>query len=289
MSDSKTNNNNTHSAEYLSSEMMDEDFLSSFAPIRFIQLILGTCRVDSRDRFVTPPTIYQKLYSIVLVVLIVSAFSKIIYTYNLKFHEYQNIYPLPLLLAFCMIATYIINIIHAVDLPGLVVIGTMFIVYTYTIQYLCLQCEFFFREIKVVKSLSITLMSIHQNGPMREKAKKMYKILEETPPSQVMDIVLIINIVCTATVHTIITFFLCFRCELFCKEIKLTKRLSISIMSNYMYGPIREKAKKIYKILEDTPPKLLIYDMWEMNARLLIKFGNIVTRMFVTLLQFTFL
>ncbi|XP_059045687.1 uncharacterized protein LOC131841388 [Achroia grisella] len=93
----------------------------------------------------------------------------------------------------------------------------MFIVYTYTIQYLCLQCEFFFREIKVVKSLSITLMSIHQNGPMREKAKKMYKILEETPP------------------------------------------------------------------------RLIIYDMWHMDAKLSLKIIYLFSGLFVTILQFAYL
>ncbi|XP_052758281.1 uncharacterized protein LOC128202339 [Galleria mellonella] len=111
-SEIKTKKNNTCSAEYLSNDILDEDFLSSFAPIRCVQLILGTCRVDGRDRFVTPPTLYQRLYSMILIILICSVQFRIIYIYNQKYNDYRYVFPIAFTLSFCMISMYLANMIH---------------------------------------------------------------------------------------------------------------------------------------------------------------------------------
>nr|ARO70284.1 antennal gustatory receptor 12 [Dendrolimus punctatus] len=47
---------------------------------------------------------------------------------------------------------------------------------------LSLRCESFYREIKETKRLCIGVMALYQEGPLREKARKMLSLIEEEPP-----------------------------------------------------------------------------------------------------------
>lgn len=60
-----TNMKSPTSSEYLSKEILEEDFIKVFTMFFSIQKIMGVGRVDARDRFVTVPTIPQKIYTII--------------------------------------------------------------------------------------------------------------------------------------------------------------------------------------------------------------------------------
>ncbi|XP_063530754.1 uncharacterized protein LOC134741789 [Cydia strobilella] len=51
--------------EYLSSDILEEDYVKIFKPYRLIQEVLGSCRVDIKYRFVTAPSFFKKCYTIV--------------------------------------------------------------------------------------------------------------------------------------------------------------------------------------------------------------------------------
>ncbi|KOB66549.1 Gustatory receptor 46 [Operophtera brumata] len=82
---------------------------------------------------------------------------------------------------------------------------------------------------------------------------------------------------------------LAYRFELFFWEVKQTKLLCISVMALHQEGPLREKARKMWKMIEETPPRFSVYDMWEMNAGIFVKMFSLVTGLIVTLIQFQYL
>lgn len=55
--------------EYLSNDIFEEDFLRTFLVLHRVQFIMGTCRVDAKHRFATPPTVGQKCYTIFCVII----------------------------------------------------------------------------------------------------------------------------------------------------------------------------------------------------------------------------
>lgn len=67
--------------EYLSKDIMEEDFLKCFLPYHILQQILGTCRVDAKNRFVTEPTRLQRLYSLCGMVMIYGLYYGWVYDY----------------------------------------------------------------------------------------------------------------------------------------------------------------------------------------------------------------
>lgn len=66
-SNMKINMNPPTSSEYLSKEILEEDFFKVFSMYCLVQKIMGVSRVDVRDRFVTAPSIAQKMYTIIYV------------------------------------------------------------------------------------------------------------------------------------------------------------------------------------------------------------------------------
>ncbi|XP_059045685.1 uncharacterized protein LOC131841387 isoform X2 [Achroia grisella] len=103
--------NNMKSTEYLSKDIIDEDLLRSFAPTRYWQLIIGTCRVDCRDRFVTTPTLYQRLYSIFLLILVLLIQFQFIEVLNVIFHDYQTLYIISVVMIYVQVLIYSLTII----------------------------------------------------------------------------------------------------------------------------------------------------------------------------------
>lgn len=53
--------------EYLSKDILEEDFVNIFKAIFRLQCAMGSCRVDIKNRFVTPPTILQKCYTLLCI------------------------------------------------------------------------------------------------------------------------------------------------------------------------------------------------------------------------------
>ncbi|XP_060800737.1 uncharacterized protein LOC106131086 [Amyelois transitella] len=218
-------------SEYLSKDILDEDFLVVFRPFRLFQFVLGSCRVDARHRFVTTPTRYQKFYTAAIILIIFISYSGIAcYAYD-RYRNFDYFFKLSLMSE---------------------------IIFLFTSKVV----------IFVVTTFEYVLITVQNNGPDR----------------------LGLGILATLTLTDIIgLLLLCLRCELFERGIREVKLVSIKVMSVYHTGPLRDKAKKIYRAVEDTFPRFSVYDMWELDARLFIRVCNVVTGFFVTLLQFTYL
>jgi hypothetical protein len=56
--------------EYLSEDILEDNFVKIFSPFHVLQKIIGCSRVDARDRFISPPSFYQKLYSLMFAAVV---------------------------------------------------------------------------------------------------------------------------------------------------------------------------------------------------------------------------
>ncbi|XP_063374995.1 uncharacterized protein LOC134662652 [Cydia amplana] len=102
---------------------------------------------------------------------------------------------------------------------------------------------------------------------------------------------LILDFLITATMTALnlcMLLLLSIRSEMFLREVNKTKKLSNCILARYLDGPLRIKAKKMLKIIERDPPRFCVYNMWYMDARLLLNIFAIITNAFVIILQFSF-
>ncbi|XP_034825412.1 uncharacterized protein [Maniola hyperantus] len=100
-------------AEYLSNDILEENYLRLFRPFRTIQMMLGSCRVDARNRFVTSPTKAQKLYTLLCVVICTAFYISVAINFLSRFWPYQNIYYLNLTALALHYTTFFCNIVHA--------------------------------------------------------------------------------------------------------------------------------------------------------------------------------
>ncbi|XP_050362957.1 uncharacterized protein LOC126781881 [Nymphalis io] len=100
------------SSEYLSGDMLDESHLKSFAPFRFVQMLLGSCRVDARYRFVTSPTKAQKTYSVICLLTVFFFYIIILANYFPRYVSFPYIYYINFVSLFVHFATFACNIIH---------------------------------------------------------------------------------------------------------------------------------------------------------------------------------
>ncbi|RVE48924.1 hypothetical protein evm_006386 [Chilo suppressalis] len=79
------------------------------------------------------------------------------------------------------------------------------------------------------------------------------------------------------------------RSRYFFTTVKETKLLSLNIMSKHLQGSLRGKAKKMYKLIDETPPRFSVYDMWDINARLVLVIFNVTINFLVSLFQLNYL
>ncbi|XP_026491776.2 uncharacterized protein LOC113397576 isoform X2 [Vanessa tameamea] len=100
------------SSEYLSSDMLDESLLKSFAPFRLVQMILGSCRVDAKYRFVTSPTTLQRAYSVTCLLVVLICYSTILAHYFARYVAFPHIYYINFVSLFLHYATFACNVIH---------------------------------------------------------------------------------------------------------------------------------------------------------------------------------
>ncbi|XP_053612639.1 uncharacterized protein LOC128676523 [Plodia interpunctella] len=148
-------------AEYLSNDILDEDFLNSFALIWRLQLVLGSCRVDARNQFISAPTITHKIYTIAILMFISVGYYQIL-------HYSERAYP--------------DDVVTMVDLTGVIVMSILVTLELFGLIYLCYHAELFHLEVSRVKVSSIELMSVYQSGPLRDKAKSIFELIENIPP-----------------------------------------------------------------------------------------------------------
>lgn len=67
----KINMKPSTSSEYLSKEILEEDFIKVFLICNWVQKFMGVSRVDARDRFVTAPSIPQKIYTVLYCIVVI--------------------------------------------------------------------------------------------------------------------------------------------------------------------------------------------------------------------------
>lgn len=105
----KINMKPPNSSEYLSTEILEEDFLKVFSLYCTIQKIMGVCRVDARDRFVTAPSIPQKIYTIIYITCIfISCIGFQVYADGLN----TRLYYLAVSGLILIVITFLSNAIH---------------------------------------------------------------------------------------------------------------------------------------------------------------------------------
>ncbi|XP_049865520.1 uncharacterized protein LOC126366455 [Pectinophora gossypiella] len=56
-----------------------------------------------------------------------------------------------------------------------------------------------------------------------------------------------------------------------------------------VHGPLRNKAKRMLNRIDFAPPRFSVYGMWHVDGLFMMQFLNVVSTVFVTLLQFALL
>ncbi|XP_045521186.1 uncharacterized protein LOC123712226 [Pieris brassicae] len=393
-------------SEFLSEDILDEEYMKAFEPFHHLQMALGSCRLNIRDRFVSSPTTAQKIFSICCVTITLVLYIYSIRSYFIRYYEFTGIYVTSIISIVLYYLTFFFNIIHirfincssnprfyiklqeidrlmnlnknekfnnvlywnnviSAGASVLVllmafcltmyenaqyfmgIIGLLYSVLTCNLEWLyCADLMmYFFLRIRFINAIILNHLQ-GTVGPFKYKAINLPTyyfircLASETHDFQTncVDLYLkavfegftsfqnhyrfqmllfcnqfvllslltfeiglgalqynalrwseIITLPTILICNTLLAIFLCIRCEVFYRETKKTKRLCITMMSRYCDGPLREKAKRILKIIEQRPIKFNVYNMWSMNAFTVIRILNIVTTMMVVLLQFTFL
>lgn len=112
-SDHESKQDSSKSFESLSRDILNENLIRLFSPFYFVQKILGSCRVDVRDRFVTPPTVMQKCYSLVLVVLsMYSTFNLLHNFFVKKLVTDRSMITVYMIGVFALFVVCLLNVIH---------------------------------------------------------------------------------------------------------------------------------------------------------------------------------
>ncbi|XP_038213264.1 uncharacterized protein LOC119833349 [Zerene cesonia] len=106
-------NKKKHAVEYLSSDILEKNFIRSFSPFYVVQMIIGSSRVDIRDRFVSSPSRRQKVVVVFSVIVTLLLYIHVIlnYTYN-KFEKYPAMYAITTCCTATYYFTFLCNMIH---------------------------------------------------------------------------------------------------------------------------------------------------------------------------------
>lgn len=102
------------STEFLSNDILDDNFVKVFKPFRLAQILLGSCRVHVHNRFVTAPTILQKCYTIFCVAGTITSIIQLLQNYYQRFSATdKKIAELYLIVMSGIILVFSMNIINA--------------------------------------------------------------------------------------------------------------------------------------------------------------------------------
>ncbi|XP_061706735.1 uncharacterized protein LOC133517435 [Cydia pomonella] len=397
-------------SEYLSYDILDEKFIRLFQPYRVVQKILGSCRVDIKYRFVTPPTLLQKLYTITCITMTIISTNNVQQIYSTIFyseHEmtslwtsgicgllgvfslsilharffnnernvqlyikmqeidrimklgkneqiYHQHYKYNRAVVFAQVAVTFVSVVLGAflvkDKFGIMELIATFwametlifeisccasymiyfttrlqlINYTitvhfkyinYTTQVFCEKYESnmvdrcldeLFDGIHAFKNqyqFQVSSTTIIHFQSMRNENSFVWGMWDLYYITHInfhlrrvccvcfqrilsLDL---LHIAVIALVKAIVLVGLCIQSELFVREGDKTKKLTISVLSRHIDGPFRTKAKKMLKLIEESPPCFSVYEMWRVDAKLLLNLFNIISTILVILLQFAFL
>jgi hypothetical protein len=99
--------------EYLSKDILEDNFLKIFRPYHIAQKIVGCSRVDARDRFMTPPSVYQKLQTLIYVAVVFTLQYNLYKTsYATYFEKTPEVFYYNTLLSIIQMFTFICNLVH---------------------------------------------------------------------------------------------------------------------------------------------------------------------------------
>lgn len=98
--------------EILSSDMLQDDFVKCFSPLLFVQMLLGTNRVEMKDRFVTNTTPAQKIYSCFFCLFVTSSALYFDFFYKNFLKDNMVLYILYSNGIFLQFACYSLNVIQ---------------------------------------------------------------------------------------------------------------------------------------------------------------------------------
>ncbi|XP_013174917.1 PREDICTED: uncharacterized protein LOC106123232 [Papilio xuthus] len=321
-------------SEYLSDDILEEHFIKIYRCYRRVEVVLGSCRVDVRDRFVTAPTKYQKFYTIALVAISTYLYictNKLIYDNKVPNHSYSYyMYFCVMLLSY---VSYICNIIHV-----------RFVNSDENSQFL-VQLQKVDRVMNIDGNKRMYSFIYHTNVLTLSLLLKSYVLLYGISwYKNVRDAIELLGEFCNEVTfaieishcaNTIVFFvtrlrflncillnhlqkddnknesffptkngmqyiaakthdfvstdtFVCLRAILDAYS-KFQKLYRFQIMCVHYTGPLRDKAKKMLKLIEEAPPKFSVYDMWQMDVFFMLKVFNILTTYIITTLQFALL
>ncbi|XP_028041059.1 uncharacterized protein LOC114251075 [Bombyx mandarina] len=106
------------SPEYLSKDILDEDFVRVFRLPFLVQMALGSCRVHLKARFITIPTLGQKLYTVMCIIICSLLYFNITKLYISLYYEQSIVYFLFLTVTGLDQLSFFANLIHVRFLNG---------------------------------------------------------------------------------------------------------------------------------------------------------------------------
>ncbi|XP_075972492.1 uncharacterized protein LOC142974211 [Anticarsia gemmatalis] len=398
--------------EYLSKDILDEEFIKSFRPMYRFQLLIASCRVNVKHWFVTSPSFFQRCHTILSIIGILGLDYLTIMKYSLIMLDNSTIYNLSTCVTALQTLTFFCNVIHVrfvngdenaeffvklqqIDrcmkldrnkaLAAMTYRGNVFsitwvmaifscllaassikhnisflallgIVYTQVnfvieivscsnifthfyirtrfinsilfnyinntkVDYISTSKRNAFASIFPTKKVLRQLAAESHSFTSSETDVYMKEILDGFSKFQAIYKFQIFVFSCKLVASSLLTFefvlfaaqnenadltdsltpavftlidivvalILVVRCELFLREVKGTKRLAIKVMSLHFEGRLRDKSKRMLKLIEETPPRLSVYEMWELDANVLLQMFMLVTSLILTQLQFVFL
>lgn len=102
-----------NSSEKKASKIVDFDLFNAFSYFRNVQMLLGSCRINSKNGILTPPTIYQKAYTVVLGMTLTVCYWAL---EKVNFYEYEarshDLYLYGTIVTFLHFSAYVLNLIH---------------------------------------------------------------------------------------------------------------------------------------------------------------------------------
>lgn len=98
--------------EYAPKNYLNSSLYQSFSLLGLLQVMLGWCRVDTRNRYVTRPSVYQKAYSVLLAAIIGIMYASIHIDYMDEYKANRNIYRLGTGFIVSHFLVFSINLFH---------------------------------------------------------------------------------------------------------------------------------------------------------------------------------
>ncbi|XP_028160026.1 uncharacterized protein LOC114352579 [Ostrinia furnacalis] len=99
-------------SEYISKNILDTNLYETFSLVRTVQFVLGSCRVDVTDRFVSLPTVYQKIYTLLMLLIVAMLYVAVHFTYLSKYTVNANLHKGAVSTLVIHFLAYLFNMIH---------------------------------------------------------------------------------------------------------------------------------------------------------------------------------